>query len=148
MDGPPLPPTDPPPLNQYYIIQTTATLDASSPGKKSLYLDPHLHWLRTIESNGILFLSGDMIEAPYTVRGAKDPHDETRDETHDETHDEGGLDSMYVIRAKSLKHAHEIAMGDPWNYECVRNFRCYPWSVDGGQVGVRVGLRNSEYRLE
>jgi uncharacterized protein YciI len=134
-------PTVPPTLNQYYVIQTTETTDSTTSPRRQVYADPHDVWLRNLESSGVLFLGGDLTDTADS-RAAVDTSTSTLDGVTD------SLETMYIIRAKSLAHATTIASSDPYNENCLRNYRVYPWAVEAGQVSVKIGLAECACRLE
>ena len=45
---------------------------------------------------------------------------------------------MIIIRADSFEHAHEIAMGDPFHAEGLREFDIWNWSMNEGSFTVTI----------
>ena len=41
---------------------------------------------------------------------------------------------MIIVRAASFEEAHEIAMGDPFHAEGLREFDIWNWSMNEGQL--------------
>ena len=94
-----------------YVIFTKAV----APREKIMELLPkHLERQVELEKQGILFAAGPM-----------EPEDETKPRT-----------GMIIVRADSFKHANEIAMGDPFHAQGLREFEIWNWSMNEGSINV------------
>ena len=79
-------------------------------------LPQHLARQVELEKQGILFAAGPM-----------EPEDDTKPRT-----------GMIIIRADSFEHANEIAMGDPFHAEGLREFDIWNWSMNEGSFTVTI----------
>jgi uncharacterized protein len=79
-------------------------------------LPKHLERQVELEKQGILFAAGPM-----------EPEDDTKPRT-----------GMIIIRADSFEHANEIAMGDPFHAEGLREFDIWNWSMNEGSFTVTI----------
>ncbi|MGB0629643.1 MAG: YciI family protein [Alphaproteobacteria bacterium] len=79
-------------------------------------LPKHLERQVELEKQGILFAAGPM-----------EPQDEDKPRT-----------GMIIVRAESFDHAHEIAMGDPFHAEGLREFDIWNWSMNEGSFTVTI----------
>lgn len=79
-------------------------------------LPKHLERQVELEKQGILFAAGPM-----------EPQDASKPRT-----------GMIIIRADSFDHAHEIAMGDPFHAEGLREFDIWNWSMNEGSFTVTI----------
>ena len=96
-----------------YVIFTKAV----APREKIMELLPkHLERQVELEKQGILFAAGPM-----------EPEDETKPRT-----------GMIIVRADSFKHANEIAMGDPFHAQGLREFEIWNWSMNEGSCSVTI----------
>ena len=96
-----------------YVIFTRPV----APREKIMELLPkHLERQVELEKQGILFAAGPM-----------EPQDEDKPRT-----------GMIIIRAESFDHAHEIAMGDPFHSEGLREFDIWNWSMNEGSFTVTI----------
>ena len=96
-----------------YVIFTRPV----APREKIIELLPkHLERQVELEKQGILFAAGPM-----------EPQDEDKPRT-----------GMIIIRAESFDHAHEIAMGDPFHAEGLREFDIWNWSMNEGSFTVTI----------
>ncbi len=96
-----------------YVIFTRPV----APREKIMELLPkHLERQVELEKQGILFAAGPM-----------EPQDEDKLRT-----------GMIIIRAESFDHAHEIAMGDPFHAEGLREFDIWNWSMNEGSFTVTI----------
>ena len=96
-----------------YVIFTKAV----APREKIMELLPkHLERQVELEKQGILFAAGPM-----------EPEDETKPRT-----------GMIIVRADSFKHANEIAMGDPFHAQGLREFEIWNWSMNEGSFSVTI----------
>ena len=90
-----------------YVIFTKAV----APREQIMELLPkHLERQVELEKQGILFAAGPM-----------EPQDNTKPRT-----------GMIIVRANSFDHAHEIAMGDPFHAQGLREFEIWNWSMNEG----------------
>ena len=96
-----------------YVIFTRPV----APREKIMELLPkHLERQVELEKQGILFAAGPM-----------EPQDEDKPRT-----------GMIIIRAESFDHAHEIAMGDPFHAEGLREFDIWNWSMNEGSFTLTI----------
>ena len=96
-----------------YVIFTRPV----APRDKIMELLPkHLERQVELEKQGILFAAGPM---------------QSQDEDKPRT-------GMIIIRADSFEHAHEIAMGDPFHAEGLREFDIWNWSMNEGSLNITI----------
>ena len=96
-----------------YVIFTKAV----APREQIMELLPkHLERQVELEKQGILFAAGPM-----------EPQDNTQPRT-----------GMIIVRANSFDHAHEIAMGDPFHAQGLREFEIWNWSMNEGSFSVTI----------
>lgn len=96
-----------------YVIFTRPV----APRDKIMELLPkHLERQVELEKQGILFAAGPM-----------EPQDSDKPRT-----------GMIIIRAGSFEEAHEIAMGDPFHAEGLREFDIWNWSMNEGSFTVTI----------
>jgi hypothetical protein len=96
-----------------YVIFTRPV----APRDKIMELLPkHLERQVELEKQGILFAAGPM---------------QSQDEGKPRT-------GMIIIRADSFEHAHEIAMGDPFHAEGLREFDIWNWSMNEGSLNITI----------
>ena len=96
-----------------YVIFTKAV----APREQIMELLPkHLERQVELEKQGILFAAGPM-----------EPQDNTKPRT-----------GMIIVRANSFDHAHEIAMGDPFHAQGLREFEIWNWSMNEGSFSVTI----------
>ncbi|MEC7490917.1 MAG: YciI family protein [Pseudomonadota bacterium] len=96
-----------------YVIFTKAV----APREQIMELLPkHLERQVELEKQGILFAAGPM-----------EPQDNTKPRT-----------GMIIVRANSFEHAHEIAMGDPFHAQGLREFEIWNWSMNEGSFSVTI----------
>lgn len=79
-------------------------------------LPKHLERQVELEKQGILFAAGPM-----------EPEDDSKPRT-----------GMIIVRADSFEHANEIAMGDPFHAEGLREFDVWNWSMNEGSFTVTI----------
>lgn len=109
---------------QFYVVHTTPT---NGLGPVMENLEAHLAHQCKIEADGIMVAAG--------------PH-----WTEDETQWEG--DGMFVIRARSLAHAKELAASDPMHKSGARKFVVRPWMVNEGGLTIRLTFSDGKFVLE
>lgn len=97
-----------------YVIMTSPT-DGIGPVMANL--EPHLAHQVEMERSGVMFGAGPL--------WADDEHT---------WHGEG----MFIIRADSLAHAHEIADADPMHISGARSYTVRPWLLNEGSFTVRM----------
>ena len=88
-------------------------------------LADHRQYLISLEAEGKIFASG-----PFT--------------------DEEGVptgDGLTIVRAASLAEAQEIADGDPFVREGIRDTQVRPWTLMEGCVGVNVDLSRGTFEF-
>lgn len=96
-----------------YVIFTRPV----APKEKIMELLPkHLERQVELEKQGILFAAGPM-----------EPQEEGKPRT-----------GMIIVRAASFEEAHEIAMGDPFHAEGLREFDIWNWSMNEGSFTVTI----------
>ena len=79
-------------------------------------LPKHLERQVELEKQGILFAAGPM-----------EPEDSDKTRT-----------GMIIVRADSFEHANEIAMGDPFHAEGLREYEVWNWSMNEGSFTVTI----------
>lgn len=85
-----------------------------------VHLDDHLAWLRSLEVNGTLVLSGPMIdEAPGT--------------------------GLTVLRARDAATAQAIMAEDPFVVAGLRTARVHRWRLNEGSIGITVSLATGTF---
>ena len=105
-----------------YVIFTKAV----APREKIMELLPkHLERQVELEKQGILFAAGPM-----------EPEDETKART-----------GMIIVRADSFKHANEIAMGDPFHAQGLREFEIWNWSMNEGSINVTINYSDQTAQI-
>ncbi|MEO7241462.1 MAG: YciI family protein [Variovorax sp.] len=109
---------------QFYMVHSTAT---NGLGPIMQNLPAHLEHQCKMEQEGIMLAAG--------------PH-----WTDDEKEWLG--DGTFVIRAKSLAHAKEIAAADPMHKAGARSFAVRPWLINEGGFTLRVTFADGKFKLE
>ena len=109
---------------QFYVVFTTPT---NGLGPVMENLPAHLDHQCKIEREGIMVAAG--------------PH-----WTDDEQTWLG--DGMFVIRARSLAHAREIAASDPMHSSGARSFKVRPWLINEGGLVVKLSFSDGKMSLE
>ena len=105
-----------------YVIFTKAV----APREKIMELLPkHLERQVELEKQGILFAAGPM-----------EPEDETKPRT-----------GMIIVRPDSFKHANEIAMGDPFHAQGLREFEIWNWSMNEGSINVTINYSDQTAQI-
>ena len=105
-----------------YVIFTKAV----APREKIMELLPkHLERQVELEKQGILFAAGPM-----------EPEYETKPRT-----------GMIIVRADSFKHANEIAMGDPFHAQGLREFEIWNWSMNEGSINVTINYSDQTAQI-
>ena len=105
-----------------YVIFTKAV----APREKVMELLPkHLERQVELEKQGILFAAGPM-----------EPEDETKPRT-----------GMIFVRADSFKPANEIAMGDPFHAQGLREFEIWNWSMNEGSINVTINYSDQTAQI-
>ncbi len=111
---------------QYYIIEMTPVEDWDNPLE---HLKPrlaeHLDFLKRLEAEGILFLSGPFRGPDGDWKG----------------------DGMSIIRADSLASAREIFADEPFAEAGIRTNRIRPWQVNEGSISLTARLFSSEIEI-
>lgn len=101
---------------QLYVVFSTPT---QGMGPVLENLEAHLKHQTSLEKSGVIFAAG--------------PH-----WTDDEQAWEG--DGMFIIRAKSLTEAKEIAASDPMHIKKARSFRVRPWMINEGAMTLKISF--------
>jgi uncharacterized protein YciI len=109
---------------QFYVVFSTPT---NGIGPVMENLEAHLAHQCKIEADGIMVAAG--------------PH-----WTDDEKQWEG--EGMFVIRARSLAHAKELAASDPMHKCGARSFVVRPWMVNEGGLTIRLTFSDGKFVLE
>ncbi len=109
---------------QFYVVFSTPT---NGIGPVMENLEAHLAHQCKIEADGIMVAAG-----PYW--------------TDDEKQWEG--EGMFVIRARSLAHAKELAASDPMHKCGARSFVVRPWMVNEGGLTIRLTFSDGKFVLE
>ena len=108
---------------QFYMVHSVPAA-GMEPVMKNL--STHLEHQCEMERSGVMLAAG--------------PH-----WNDDETSWDG--EGTFVIRAKSLAHAREIAAGDPMHRSGARTFKVRPWLINEGGLSVRITFSDGRYRL-
>jgi uncharacterized protein YciI len=90
-------------------------------------LPAHLEHQCKLERSGVMLVAG--------------PH-----WTDDETMWEG--EGTFVIRAKSLAEAQQIAASDPMHQSGARSFRVRPWLINEGGLRLRISFSDGKVEVE
>lgn len=109
---------------QFYMVHSTPTAGLGPIMKN---LPAHLEHQCQMEREGIMLAAG--------------PH-----WTDDEQEWLG--EGTFVIRARSLVHAKEIAAADPMHAAGARAFSVRPWLINEGSLTLRVSFSDGKFRLE
>ena len=109
---------------QFYVVFSTPT---NGIGPVMQNLPTHLEHQCAIERDGIMVAAG--------------PH-----WTDDEESWAG--EGMFVIRARSLAHAKEIAASDPMHRAGARSFIVRPWLVNEGGINVHLTFSDGRFVLD
>lgn len=86
-------------------------------------LPDHLEYLIKMEAEGKIFASG-----PFTDENGK-PNG----------------DGMTIVRAADMTEAEELAQGDPFVINGIRDFVVRPWTLMEGKIGVTVDLSRGTF---
>lgn len=108
---------------QFYVVFSTPT---NGVGPVMENLEAHLAHQCKIEADGIMVAAG--------------PH-----WTDDEESWEG--EGMFVIRAKNLAHAKELAASDPMHKAGARSFVVRPWLINEGRLNIQLSFSDGKYSL-
>lgn len=109
---------------QFYMVHSTPT---AGMGPVMQNLPTHLEHQCAMERDGVMLAAG--------------PH-----WTDDEQAWEG--DGTFVIRARSLTHAHEIAAADPMHKAGARSFKVRPWLINEGGLRLKVTFSDGKFEME
>jgi uncharacterized protein YciI len=109
---------------QFYVVFSAPT---NGIGPVMENLEAHLAHQCKIEADGIMVAAG--------------PH-----WTDDEKQWEG--EGMFVIRARSLADAKELAASDPMHKCGARSFVVRPWMVNEGGLTIRLTFSDGKFVLE
>lgn len=109
---------------QCYVVFSTPT-NGIIPVMENL--EAHLAYQCKVEADGIMVAAG--------------PH-----WTDDETQWDG--EGMFVLRARSLAHAKELAASDPMHQCGARSFIVRPWMVNEGGLAMRLTFSDGKFVLE
>ena len=101
---------------QVYVVHT---FPANGLGPVMKNIGPHLAHQAKMEAEGIFVAAG--------------PHWEDDEETW-------GGEGMFVLRARDLAHAKEIAAADPMHTSGAREYRVRPWLINEGTITVKVNF--------
>ena len=105
---------------QVYVVHTFPT-DGLGPVMENI--GPHLAHQAKMEEEGVYIAAG--------------PHWEDDEETW-------GGEGMFVVRARDLAHAKEIAASDPMHSSGARSFRVRPWLINEGTITVKVSFASGK----
>jgi uncharacterized protein YciI len=109
---------------QFYMVHSTPT---NGIGPVMQNLEKHLEHQCAIERDGIMVAAG--------------PH---WDDEENLWHGEG----TFVIRAKSLAHAKELAASDPMHQAGARSFKVRPWLINEGGLTIKISFSDGKFTLE
>lgn len=108
----------------FYLVETTPV---GSMATLMPYVAAHLEHQRKLEKDGVLLAAGPlMTDDGQTHRG----------------------EGLFVIRADSLRDAHQIVSADPMHASGVRRFRIRPWLVNEGSLSLSVHLSTARGALD
>lgn len=108
---------------QYYIVEMTPIEDWSDPLEQLRpNLAEHLDFLKRLESEGVLFLSGPFRGPDGAWKG----------------------DGMSIIRAASVQAAEKIFAEEPFSRAGIRTNRVRPWQVNEGSITMTARLFSSQ----
>ena len=85
-----------------------------------VHLEDHLAWLRSLEVDGSLVLSGPMPDEPPGT-------------------------GLTVVRAPDAEAARSIVEQDPFVVAGLRTVRVFRWRVNEGSVGITVSLATGTF---
>jgi uncharacterized protein YciI len=108
---------------ELYVIFTTPT---NGLGPVMENLEKHLEFQIQLEKNGIMFGAG-----PFFADNESDWNGE----------------GMVIIRAQSLKEAHEIASKDPMHMSGARTFKIRPWLLNEGTITIQLSYSDCSQKL-
>jgi hypothetical protein len=108
---------------QFYMVHSYPTA-GMEPVMKNL--PAHLEHQCAMERDGIMLAAG--------------PH-----WNDDESSWDG--EGTFVIRARSLGHAREIASADPMHRAGARAFKVRPWLINEGSLTMRISFSDRKYAL-
>ena len=109
---------------QFYMVHSTPTGGMDAVMKN---LPAHLEHQCRIEREGIMVAAG--------------PH-----WTDDEQQWQG--EGTFVIRARSLAHARELAASDPMHQAGARSFTVRPWLINEGGFTLHLSFSDGKFTLE
>ncbi|WP_166459481.1 YciI family protein [Amycolatopsis pithecellobii] len=109
----------------YWLIRSlpaeTTTADDLTP-----LVDEHVSWLLGLEREGLVVLSGPLLDGPGARPGS----------------------GITVLRADDAEHAARLAGGDPFVVAGLRSFEVCRWRVNEGSIGVRLSLGTGTFHWE
>ena len=108
---------------QFYMVHSFPT---AGMGPVMNNLPQHLEHQCAMERSGVMLAAG--------------PH-----WNDDETSWDG--EGTFVIRARSLAHAREIAAADPMHRSGARAFKVRPWLINEGGLNLRITFSDRKYVL-
>lgn len=106
----------------YWLILSTP-LDSTTAEAVGALVQEHVQWLLELERDGVLFVSGPLLEGPSVGPGS----------------------GMTVLRVADEQQARHIANQDPFVRAGLRSFAVYRWQLNEGSVSVRVSLGTGRY---
>lgn len=116
--------TDPSQLlgRDYWLILSTP-FDSTTAQAVGAQVAEHVQWLLNLERNGVLFVSGPLLDGPNVGPGS----------------------GVTVLRAADEDAARAIAEQDPFVRGGLRTFAVYRWQLNEGSVSVRLSLGTGRY---
>ena len=105
----------------HYVIFSEPTDKEGRAG----FLKDHLAYVAGLESRGIVFAAGPMLDEAGEKTGT----------------------GMIVVRAGNLAEAEAIAREDPFHKLGYRSFRVQPWMINEGGFTLGVTFSDGGYRL-
>ncbi len=107
---------------EYWLILSTPVASTSKQAIDAL-VQEHVQWLLRLERDGVLFVSGPLLDGP----------------------DVGPGSGVTVLRAADRGAAHAIAEQDPFVRAGLRTFVVYRWQLNEGSVSMRISLGTGRY---
>ncbi len=110
-------------LRRDYWLIFSRPLQGTSGADIAAHVNAHLEWLLGLEADGMVVLSGPLLDGPGTGPGS----------------------GMTVFRARDADEAAQLASRDPLVTAGLRTFDVYRWQVNEGSIDVRISLGTGRY---
>ena len=105
-------------LEQDYFLILSTPHETTSGSDIDPHVREHLAWLLALEAEGVVVMSGPLLEGPGAAPGA----------------------GVTVLRATDRHEAESIAASDPFVIAGLRRFDVFKWRVNEGSVSVTLSL--------